>query len=233
MKTQTLIQLLAVAASATAAATPQYGSSITRSRSATLPRRIDGRAGTGPVGVLTVDDTDYNAPGGAKLASVSSADSEVFTSEHVEGAYTSCIPVFSVRLLSCLGLAPLPPLFPLLHLSPFSRSRLANKKNKIKQGATVPDCEQVLGDIRANNGSISVEGGHCMNWWEGTCLARVCAREQGTTYTADAQWIADAIEENALDVCVAKGQTGVVADCEDNADPCGTYRFWLQSQPSS
>ncbi|EMR63333.1 hypothetical protein UCREL1_9749 [Eutypa lata UCREL1] len=195
MKTQTLIQLLAVAASATAAATPQYGSSITRSRSAALPRRIDGRAGTGPVGVLTVDDTDYNAPGGAKLASVSSADSEVFTSEHVEGAYTSCIPVFA--------------------------------------GATVPDCEQVLGDIRANNGSISVEGGHCMNWWEGTCLARVCAREQGTTYTADAQWIADAIEENALDVCVAKGQTGVVADCEDNADPCGTYRFWLQSQPSS
>ncbi|KAK7757004.1 hypothetical protein SLS62_001020 [Diatrype stigma] len=188
MKAQTLVQFLAIAATSASAA--QYGSSVRRSS----PQRIGVRSdSTGPTGYLTVDDTaDYKSLAGNQF-STAGGDAEVFSSEHVEGAYTSCIPVF--------------------------------------EGATVEDCQKVIADIRANNETVSVTGGHCMNWQEGTCLARVCGREQNTTYEQDPQWIADAIEENALNTCVAKGQSGVVADCEDNADPCGTYRFWLQSHP--
>ncbi|RYP53973.1 hypothetical protein DL768_001123 [Monosporascus sp. mg162] len=191
MKTQTLVQLLAVAATASAA---QYGSSVRRGLPA-APRRLNGRSGTGPHGFLSVDDTVYgeSAPEDVKFATASTAGNagNVLCSEQVQGAYTSCIPVFT--------------------------------------GATVDDCQAVLGDIRANNGTISVAGGLCMNWWEGTCLARVCAREVGSVFTQESRWIADAIEEYALDVCVAKGDSGVVADCEDHSRACGQYRFWLQS----
>ncbi|RYP07851.1 hypothetical protein DL765_009004 [Monosporascus sp. GIB2] len=191
MKTQTLIQLLAVAATASAA---QYGSSVRRGLPA-APRRLNGRSGTGPHGFLSADDTVYgeSGPDGAKFATASTAGiaNNVSNSELAQGAYTSCIPIFT--------------------------------------GATVDDCQAVLGDIRAHNGTISVAGGLCMNWWEGTCLARVCAREKGSVFTQDARWIADAIEEYALNVCIAKGDSGVVADCEDHSRACGQYRFWLQS----
>ncbi|RYP55705.1 hypothetical protein DL771_012446 [Monosporascus sp. 5C6A] len=194
MKTQTLVQLLAVAATTASAA--QYGRSFRRGLPP-APRRLNGRSGTGPHGFLSVDDTVYDesAPEGVKFATMSTAGTadNVLNSEAVQGAYTSCIPVFT--------------------------------------GATVEDCQAVLGDIRASNRTISVSGGLCMNWWEGTCLARVCAREKGSVFTQDASWIADAIEEYALDVCVAKGDSGVVADCEDHSRACGQYRFWLQSFP--
>lgn len=221
MKAQTIVQLLAtVAASASAA---QYGNSVRR----LSPQRISGRGeSTGPTGYLTVDDTaDYKSLAGNKF-STSGGDSEVLTNEHVEGAYTSCIPVFTVRLHFLFFFSP-------IVSPPWLFLPLANVRNrkKKKQGATVEDCQKVIADIRANNETVSVTGGHCMNWQEGTCLARVCGREQNTTYSQDPQWIADALEENALNTCVAKGQSGVVADCEDNADPCGTYRFWLQSHP--
>lgn len=102
---------------------------------------------------------------------------------------------------------------------------------KTSQGALVDDCKAVLGDIQANNATISVEGGLCLNWVEGTCLGRVCAREQGTAFRRESSWIVAAMQEYAIGICIAGGRSGVVADCPDYAAPCGEYRLWLQSFP--
>ena len=95
------------------------------------------------------------------------------------------------------------------------------------------DCKAVLSDIRATNTTISVRGGLCLNWVEGTCLGRVCAREQGTgtVLRREAAWVVAALQEFAIPICVAGGRSGVVSDCPDYEAPCGEYRLWLQAFP--
>ena len=94
------------------------------------------------------------------------------------------------------------------------------------------DCKAVLGDIQANNATISVSGGLCLHWAEGTCLGCVCARgEPGTVFRRTSAWIVAALQEYAVGTCVAGGRSGVVADCLDYNAARGEYRLWLQSFP--
>ncbi|KAI0009135.1 hypothetical protein F4779DRAFT_584020 [Xylariaceae sp. FL0662B] len=93
--------------------------------------------------------------------------------------------------------------------------------------ASVADCQAVIGDIRDNNGTISVAPGLCLNWWEGGCLGRVCGRAQ--VYSENSGVIADAMTSRILDTCISYGRAGAVADCADFNGNCGTYRLSLQT----
>ncbi|KAI1415731.1 hypothetical protein F5Y13DRAFT_156698 [Hypoxylon sp. FL1857] len=95
--------------------------------------------------------------------------------------------------------------------------------------ASVADCQAVISDVRANNGSINVAGGFCLNWWEGSCLGRVCGGKGQEIYEADSQFIADTMTNSILDTCVSQGKSGAAADCADVSSTCGTYRFSLQA----
>ncbi|KAI1133878.1 hypothetical protein F5Y05DRAFT_406942 [Hypoxylon sp. FL0543] len=81
--------------------------------------------------------------------------------------------------------------------------------------ASVTDCQAVINDIRANNGTINVAGGFCLNWWEGGCLGRVCGGKSQETYEADSQFVADTITNSLLNTCVGHGKSGAAADCAD------------------
>ncbi|KAH9891502.1 hypothetical protein F4778DRAFT_751870 [Xylariomycetidae sp. FL2044] len=93
--------------------------------------------------------------------------------------------------------------------------------------ATVEDCQAVIGDIRSNNGTIAVAEGFCLNWYEGSCLARVCSIDG--VYSASSSSIADSMTESILDECIIDGYSGVTGDCEDWQSDCGTYRYQLYS----
>ncbi|KAI1657817.1 hypothetical protein F4813DRAFT_60591 [Daldinia decipiens] len=95
--------------------------------------------------------------------------------------------------------------------------------------ASVADCQAVIGDIRANNGTIKVAGGFCLNWWEGGCLGRVCGGKSQESFSEDSQWIADTIAASILDTCIAEGKSGAAADCAGVSTTCGTYKLSLQA----
>ncbi|KAI4870407.1 hypothetical protein F4820DRAFT_443126 [Hypoxylon rubiginosum] len=95
--------------------------------------------------------------------------------------------------------------------------------------ASVSDCEAVLGDIRANPGSVSVAAGFCLNWYEGGCLGRVCGGTDQASYSADASWIADELASAVLDPCVRNGRSGAISDCQNIGGTCGSYHFSLQT----
>ncbi|OTA89684.1 hypothetical protein M434DRAFT_14372 [Hypoxylon sp. CO27-5] len=81
--------------------------------------------------------------------------------------------------------------------------------------ASVADCHAVINDIRANNGTISVAGGFCLNWWEGGCLGRVCGGKGQQVYKEDSQFIADTMINSILNTCISQGKSGAAADCAD------------------
>ncbi|KAI1387010.1 uncharacterized protein F4822DRAFT_332296 [Hypoxylon trugodes] len=93
--------------------------------------------------------------------------------------------------------------------------------------ATVSDCQAVIGDIRANNGSIKVASGFCLNWWEGACMGRVCAGKGQDVWAGNSSWIADTMTTSILDSCVSNGKAGAAGDCADVESTCGTYRLEL------
>ncbi|KAI1075109.1 hypothetical protein F5B20DRAFT_561403 [Whalleya microplaca] len=93
--------------------------------------------------------------------------------------------------------------------------------------ASVADCQAVIGDIRDNNGTISVAPGLCLNWWEGGCMASVCGR--GQVYSENSGVIADTMTNFILDTCISNGKSGAAADCGDFTGSCGTYRLSLQT----
>ncbi|XXG98759.1 hypothetical protein Hte_005089 [Hypoxylon texense] len=95
--------------------------------------------------------------------------------------------------------------------------------------ATVSDCQAVIGDIRANPGSLSVASGYCLNWYEGGCLGRVCGGTDAASYSASASWIADSLTTYALETCIADGRAGGISDCTNVGGTCGTYHFFLQT----
>ncbi|KAI0845272.1 hypothetical protein F5Y00DRAFT_246514 [Daldinia vernicosa] len=95
--------------------------------------------------------------------------------------------------------------------------------------ASVADCQAVIGDIRANNGTIKVAGGFCLNWWEGGCLGRVCGGKSQEVFSEDSQWIANTMTASILNTCVAEGKSGAAADCADVSTTCGTYKLSLQA----
>ena len=102
--------------------------------------------------------------------------------------------------------------------------------------ASPADCTAVIGDIRANTRPLGVAAGYCHVWWEGACMAQVCATENPDKSPArdalfvDAALVADTLTRTVLEECVAtKRESGVASDCADVEDEaCGTYRFWLQ-----
>ncbi|KAI0110001.1 hypothetical protein F4814DRAFT_450962 [Daldinia grandis] len=53
--------------------------------------------------------------------------------------------------------------------------------------ASVADCQAVIGDIRANNDTVKVARGFCLNWWEGVCLSRVCGGKSQEVFSGDSQ----------------------------------------------
>ncbi|KAI1799102.1 hypothetical protein F4811DRAFT_127643 [Daldinia bambusicola] len=95
--------------------------------------------------------------------------------------------------------------------------------------ATVDDCQAVIGDIRANNGTIKVAGGFCLNWWEGGCLGRVCGGKSQGVFSKDSKWIADAMTTSILETCIIEGKSGATADCADVNTTRGAYRVSLQA----
>ncbi|KAI1476110.1 hypothetical protein F4774DRAFT_257823 [Daldinia eschscholtzii] len=82
----------------------------------------------------------------------------------------------------------------------------------------VSDCQAVIGDIWANNGTIKVAGGFCMNRWE------ICGGKTQEVFSADSKWIADTMTASILDTCIAQGKSGAAADCADVSTRCGTYK---------
>ncbi|KAI0839030.1 hypothetical protein F5Y06DRAFT_296197 [Hypoxylon sp. FL0890] len=95
--------------------------------------------------------------------------------------------------------------------------------------ASVSDCRAVVNDIRANNSTIKVAGGFCLNWWEGGCLGRVCGSKSQEAYEADSQFVVDTMTNSILNTCVSNGESGAAADCADVSSTCGRYRFSLQA----
>jgi len=179
MKTQTLLHVFAMAAAtATALMRPKIQPPY-----ATTPRRLASRAGSGPLGYLSVDDHDYTSS--QKFASAAAATTVLVSADG--GVFTACLPFAT--------------------------------------GATVEDCTAVLGYVGAQNGTVAVAEGKCMNWWEGTCKAQVCSREGELRETGS--WVAETLRGDALGICVAKGNSAAVADCPDYGDACGKYRMYL------
>ncbi|KAI0387237.1 hypothetical protein F5Y04DRAFT_124 [Hypomontagnella monticulosa] len=99
----------------------------------------------------------------------------------------------------------------------------------VETSATVADCKAVIDDIRANNGTIQVASGFCLNWWEGSCMGRVCGGNGQEVYSEDSQRIADTMTTSILNTCIYKGKSGAVADCSDLKSTCGTYKYSLQT----
>ncbi|KAH7034672.1 uncharacterized protein B0I36DRAFT_83020 [Microdochium trichocladiopsis] len=100
-------------------------------------------------------------------------------------------------------------------------------------GANVEDCSTVLSNIAANTNDIGVAPGFCLNWWSGTCLAKICARGDGFVNLTEPYYekpsvVVERLGGDPLGVCVAKGDSGVVSDCPDYAGDCGVYRYYLQ-----
>lgn len=87
----------------------------------------------------------------------------------------------------------------------------------------------MLDDIRGNPKDISVAAGYCLNWYEGSCLGKVCGGKGVSSWKGDGDWIADQMGPGIIDPCISKGMAGVVADCADTASTCGSYHFYLQS----
>ncbi|KAI1767636.1 hypothetical protein GGR53DRAFT_463117 [Hypoxylon sp. FL1150] len=96
-------------------------------------------------------------------------------------------------------------------------------------GASTEDCRAVLDDIRGNPSPISVAAGYCLNWYEGSCLGRVCGGQGTEKWTGDGSWIADMMDPGIVEPCISKAMAGVVSDCDDVASNCGSYHFYMQS----
>ena len=99
-----VIGLFTVGVAAGSILASQYGNAVVSHRSLpTMPRRINGRAGTGPSGFLSVDDTPYDdisrniklAGGDDNVGAGSSPG--VIASAGVAGTFTTCLPIFAVR----------------------------------------------------------------------------------------------------------------------------------------
>lgn len=99
--------------------------------------------------------------------------------------------------------------------------------SKIRQPTTAKyeDCVNALGDLRAYPGNVTLQNNTCLNWWEGSCLVKVCA-VQGR-YSGNAAQIADTMTAMLLDPCIKQGKSGVESDCANVNGQCGAYRYWL------
>lgn len=92
---------------------------------------------------------------------------------------------------------------------------------------TITDCQAVLEDISGRNGIITVAPGFCLNWWEGTCLARICGKDR--VFSANSDSLVEKMRSLILGPCIAKGETGVVADTPSWNSTAGTYRLFLET----
>lgn len=100
-------------------------------------------------------------------------------------------------------------------------------------GANATDCNTVIDNIAANTNDIGVAPGFCLNWWSGTCAARVCARGDDFVTLTDpyyekASVIAGRLRGDPLKFCIPAQESAVVSDCQDYAGDCGVYRYFLQ-----
>ena len=94
-----------------------YGNADGRRSLPAMPRRINGRSGTGPSGFLATDDTLYDLSRNSKLAGGdgngdAESDPGVITSAKVGGTFTTCLSQYAVGHLffsSTLFLFPTPP----------------------------------------------------------------------------------------------------------------------------
>ncbi|KAK8088484.1 hypothetical protein PG997_003445 [Apiospora hydei] len=149
------------------------------------PSRVAGRTatGSGPLGLLTVDDTHRFFPAQAmKISSASSGSQSNGTDP--EG--------------QCLT----------------------------PTAAKDDDCAAAIGNLHSYPGNVTVQTGLCYNWWEGSCLVKVCSTSG--SFSENAAHIADTMTTTLLGPCVkAQGKSGVDSDCAAVDTQCGTYRWWL------
>ncbi|KAK7950898.1 uncharacterized protein PG986_006626 [Apiospora aurea] len=157
------------------------------------PSRVAGRTatGSGPLGLLTVDDTHRFFPAQAiKISSASSAP-----------------PIKRDR-----------PRGPMPHGE-------ANAKRQ-PTAAKYDDCAAAIGSLQSYPGNVTVQANLCYNWWEGSCLVKVCS--VSGSFTGNAAHIAGTMTTTLLGPCAkAQGKSGVDSDCAAVDSRCGTYRWWL------
>jgi hypothetical protein len=97
----------------------------------------------------------------------------------------------------------------------------------------VTNCENVLSDIRANQGNVSIPSGLCMVWFEGNCKARVCAKIGAYRgYNRNISSIVAELTDPIMSKCVQSGSDGVSGDCVNTNGNCGTYRLSLEHHGS-
>lgn len=91
-----------------------------------------------------------------------------------------------------------------------------------------------MGNIGSNTNDLGVVPGYCLNWWSGTCLAKICAPGDGkitnTTvpYYEKPSVVVDRLGGDPLNVCIKKGDAAVVSDEPDYASYKGLYRYYMQ-----
>ncbi|KAK7970124.1 hypothetical protein PG996_001441 [Apiospora saccharicola] len=91
--------------------------------------------------------------------------------------------------------------------------------------AKYEDCVSAIGDLSGYPGNIVVQSGTCYNWWEGSCLVKICAEKN--PYTGNVTQIVNTITSTLLNPCIRKGLGGVDSDCASFDSQCGTFRYWL------
>ncbi|KAK8055694.1 hypothetical protein PG993_000921 [Apiospora rasikravindrae] len=150
------------------------------------PSHVAGRTatGSGPLGLVTVDDTHRFFPAQAMKISSASSGPKSNGTEFVGQCLTPT-------------------------------------------AAKYDDCAAALGNLHSYPGNVTLQANLCYNWWERSCLVKVCS-VSGSSFTADAAHIADTMTATLLDPCVkTQGKSGVGADCAAVESGCGTYRWWL------
>ncbi|KAK8113811.1 uncharacterized protein PG998_001698 [Apiospora kogelbergensis] len=177
------------------------------------PSRLARRSapGSGPLGLVTVDDSHRSFPAKAMKLGSAPSSPESTVSEFVG----ECLTVSSAWVL---GAFP-----PLTRRREFWTELTRQQPTQAKYD----DCAAAIGFLQGYPGNISVAADLCHNWWEGSCLVKVCAVTG--PYTGKAVQIANTITSTLLNPCLdAQGKSGVDSDCSAINSQCGSFRYWLQ-----